>query len=205
MIPRTAQEWQYRYESGDTPWDTGEPDAELIRILDEKWVQPCRCVEIGCGTGTNAIYLAQRGFEVTAFDISPLAIDKAKAKARAANVTVRFLVGDIFDPPELGHPFPLVFDRGVYHSVREGRVDRFIAGLKRLTEPGSWYVALMGNADDPAPADKGPPRLSVQQIAQELEPHFEFWQLRRYQFRAVRPDGQPFYPLGWSGLFRRRG
>lgn len=204
MNPRTAQDWQHRYETGDTPWDTNEPDAELIRILDEGWFGPCRCVEIGCGTGTNAIYLAQRGFEVTAFDISPLAIEKAKAKAQAAGVSVRFLVGDVFNPPQLGEPFLFVFDRGVYHSVRELGVDKFIAGLKKLTAPGSWYLALMGNADDPNPIEKGPPRVSVRQIAEELEPHFEIWQLRRYQFHAVQPNGQAFHPLGWSGLFRRR-
>ncbi|MCS7159129.1 MAG: class I SAM-dependent methyltransferase [Gemmatales bacterium] len=204
MHPRTPEDWQRRYETGDTPWDTGRPDEELIRILDEKWFGPCRCVEIGCGTGTNAIWLAQRGFDVTAFDISPLAIEKARAKAEALGVSVRFLVGDVFDPPDCGAPFPLVFDRGVYHSIRDQGVDRFITGLKRLTAPGSWYLALMGNADDPNPIEKGPPRVSARTIAEELELHFEIWQLRRYQFRAVHPDGQIFHPLAWSGLFRRR-
>lgn len=205
MNPRTAEDWQKRYETGDTPWDTGQPDAELIRILDEGWFSPCRCVEIGCGTGTNAVYLAQRGFEVTALDISPLAIAKAQARARAAGVSVRFLVADVFAPPDLGAPFPFVFDRGVYHSVRELGIEKFLVGLRRLTAPGSWYLALMGNADDPNPLDKGPPRVSARQITAELEPDFEIWQLRRYSFEAVHPAGQVFHPLAWSGLFRRRG
>jgi SAM-dependent methyltransferase len=205
MNPRTAEDWQKRYETGDTPWDTGQPDSELVRILQEGWFGPCRCVEIGCGTGTNAIYLAQRGFEVTAFDISPLAIEKARKKADAAGVSVTFVVGDVFEPPDFGEPFSLVFDRGVYHSVRELGVAKFLAGLRRLTAPGSWYLALMGNADDPTPKEKGPPRVSVRQIAEELEPDFEIWQLRRYQFEAVDLNGQVFRPLGWSGLFRRRG
>ena len=65
MLERT-RDWHKRYSDKDTPWDSGQPSRELERILEEGWIKPCRVLELGCGTGTNAVYLAQRGFEVTA-------------------------------------------------------------------------------------------------------------------------------------------
>jgi len=76
--------WDERYQTGDTPWDTGQPSSELQRVLTEDQIGPCAALEIGCGTGTNAVYLAQQGFELTAVDVSPLAVATAQARATAA-------------------------------------------------------------------------------------------------------------------------
>ena len=57
--------WDERYEKGETPWDTGQPSSELQRILAEEAIAPCRALELGCGTGTNAVWLAQQGFETS--------------------------------------------------------------------------------------------------------------------------------------------
>ena len=51
--------WQERYQAGDTPWDTGQPSKELERTIQEAAIQPSKAIELGCGTGTNAIWLAQ--------------------------------------------------------------------------------------------------------------------------------------------------
>ena len=76
--------WNERYQSGDAPWDTGYPSTELIRTVKEEGIQPGRVIELGCGTGTNSIWLAQQGFEVTAVDISPLALEQESSKRRMA-------------------------------------------------------------------------------------------------------------------------
>jgi methyl halide transferase len=90
-----TQHWNQRYETGSTPWDSGLPSAELCRVIEESNIQPCRVLELGCGTGTNAILLAERGFEVTAVDLSPLAIEQAKRKAAEAGVDVDWICGDV--------------------------------------------------------------------------------------------------------------
>src|SRR5438876_8531777 len=107
--------WNDRYSTKDTPWDSGEPSRELQRIVTEGQVRPSRTLELGCGTGTNAIFLAQQRFDVTAFDLSPLAIEQARSKAARAKVSVRFDQADILHLPDLGGPVGFVFDRGVYH------------------------------------------------------------------------------------------
>lgn len=59
------------YQSGTAPWETKHPSTELQRVIAEEKLQPCRTIELGCGTGINAVWLAQQGFDVTAVDISP--------------------------------------------------------------------------------------------------------------------------------------
>jgi len=74
--------WNDSYASGEPPpCDTGTPDPMLVEIVESDAIAPGRTLEVGCGTGTNAIYLAQHGFEVVGVDISPLAVDKARDKA----------------------------------------------------------------------------------------------------------------------------
>src|SRR5690348_1970681 len=105
--------WDERYEKGDTPWETGQPSSELRRVLAEVPVPPCRALELGCGTGANAVWLARQGFDITALDLSPRAIERACQRAEEAGVSVRFLAADVLNPPaELAGPFDFFFDRG---------------------------------------------------------------------------------------------
>jgi 2-polyprenyl-3-methyl-5-hydroxy-6-metoxy-1,4-benzoquinol methylase len=197
-------DWQQRYESGDTLWDSGAPSQELERILAEGWIRPCRALELGGGSGTNAIFLASQGFEVTAIELAPNAVKQAEQKARAAGVGVRFLAGDVLALPDLGEPFPFVFDRGVYHVLREVDVDRFRKSLASVTRPGSLYLTLAGNANEQAPADAGPPRVRADELLADLSPLFDVVQLREFQFDGVCVEGRQMRPLAWSALWRRR-
>ncbi len=199
-------DWNQRYATGDTPWDSGAPSREMIRVLDERAIAPCRTLEIGCGTGTNAVYLAQRGFDVTAFDLSPLAIERAKAKSQRAGVEPRLMVADVLAPPDFGEPFDFVFDRGVYHSIRPFALFGFLELLAAVTKPGSRYLVLTGNANEIRPPDApaGPPQVHAHELCQELRPLFDLVQLREFAFDGVVVEGQPTTPLGWSALLRRR-
>src|SRR5437764_1299806 len=108
-----TEHWDERYRKDEAPWDTGRPSSELRRVLAEDKIGPGRAVELGCGTGTNAVWLARQGFDVTGVDISPLAIERAEARATAAGVRSLFLVADLRDPPPgLAGPFDFFFDRG---------------------------------------------------------------------------------------------
>ena len=84
-----------RYKTGEAPWDIGKPDLNLINTVTTTPIQPCKALDIGCGTGDNAIWLAQQGFEVTGIDASEVAIQKAREKAVKANVPCNFLALDI--------------------------------------------------------------------------------------------------------------
>jgi SAM-dependent methyltransferase len=192
--------WNDRYEKGDTPWETGQPSSELRRMLGEVPIGPCRVVEPGCGSGVNAVWLAQQGFDVTAFDLSPLAIERARQRADEAGVRVDFRVVDALNPPpDLVGPFDFFFDRGCYHVVRRENVAAYVETLRKLTPPGTQGLILAGNAREPH--DPGPPVVSEEQMRAELGSLFEIVQLREFRFDQGLSDIPRF--LGWSCLVRR--
>ena len=82
------------YRFGSPPWVMG-PRVGLVELVNIGCLKPGRAVDLGCGEGDNAIFLARQGFDVTALDFAPSAIAKAKRKAAAAGVSVDFLVDDL--------------------------------------------------------------------------------------------------------------
>jgi len=197
-------QWNEYYATGFTPWDSGRPSRELARVLDENSIPPGRALELGCGTGTNAVYLARRGFEVTALDVALLAVERATQRARESKVNLRVLHADVLNPPDLGPAFDFVFDRGVYHHLRQHDLDGFRRTLARTTRPGAHYLVLAGNSDDTGDPKLGPPRVPAQELCAELTPLFRLLQLRAFRFDGVVIEGQSVEPLAWSGLFVRR-
>ena len=192
--------WEERYVKGDTPWETGRPSSELQRAVAEIPIRPCRALELGCGMGANAIWLAQQGFEVTALDLSASAIERARHRADEAGVNVRFLVADVLKPPpELAGPFDFFFDRGCYHVVRREHPQAYVQTLRRLTHSSTLGLVLAGNAREPH--EPGPPVVSEEQIRKELGSLFEIVQLREFRFDQSPIDSNRY--LGWSCLLRR--
>jgi SAM-dependent methyltransferase len=190
--------WEERYRSGDTPWNTGRPSSELQRVITEENIRPCRAIELGCGSGTNAVWLAQQGFVVTAVDLSPLAISRARERAAAEGAEVRFLCADVLNPPDLGI-YDFFFDRGCYHVVRRIEVQSYLRTLKLVTHPGTVGLVLAGNAKQPH--EPGPPVVEEREIRQEFGPVFEIVWLREFPFDQVEEGGVRF--LAWSCFLRR--
>src|SRR5438132_7135178 len=104
-------DWDARYAAGELPWDTGIPDPQLVELVTAGVIAPGRALEVGCGTGTNALWLAQHGFEVLGVEVSPRAVDKARARAGSA---CRFEVRD-FLAERPAERYDFVFDRGCFH------------------------------------------------------------------------------------------
>jgi SAM-dependent methyltransferase len=194
--------WNDRYQAGETPWDTDHPSTELARVVDEAGIPPGSAIELGCGTGTNAVWLAQHGCAVTAVDGSALAIERATQRANAAGVVVRFLVADVLAPPaDVGGSFDFFFDRGCYHAVRRDDVQAYLQTLRRMTRPGSLGLVLAGNAREAHVP--GPPVVTEAEIRAELGSVFEIVRLREFYFDQVESVGVQF--LAWSCLVRRLG
>lgn len=192
--------WDERYVKNDTPWETDRPSSELQRVVAEAAIRPGRALELGCGTGVNAVWLAQQGFDVTALDLSPRAIDHARRRAEEAGVTARFLAADVLAPPaELAGPFDFFFDRGCYHVVRRLDAAAYVKTLERVTRPGTLGLVLAGNAREPH--EPGPPVVSEEQIRAELGTLFTIVQLREFRFDQSQIHDVRF--LAWSCLLRR--
>jgi len=191
-------EFEQSYRTGDTPWDSGVPSAELDRVLEAGLLPGKTVLEIGCGTGTNAIGFARRGYCVTAVDFVDLAVRRAREKARKAGVDIDFRVGDA-TRMDLGGPYDVVFDRGVYHGIRTGNLQGFLKMLERVTRSGTRWLTLAGNAKEPMV--NGPPVVTEDEFRTELEPLFKILEVREFRFTLDRED---FRPLAWSILMERR-
>ncbi|MET8404343.1 class I SAM-dependent methyltransferase [Streptomyces sp900116325] len=119
------------YHAGKAPWDTGVTPPELVALVaGHGGLPPGRALELGCGTGTNAIYLARHGWEVAAVDLIDRAVDQAREKAAEAGVAVRLLHGDAtrLDELDVPGPFDLFFDLSCYCGVPLHRRDAYAAG-----------------------------------------------------------------------------
>jgi len=197
----TGIDWDAHYQSGVPPWETGRPSAELQRTIAEERIQPCRVLELGCGSGINSVWLAQLGFDVTALDFNTLAIEKARQRGEAAGAIVRWLQADVCNFAEQLEPFPFFFDRGCYHAVRRENVQGYLQTLQRLTSPGSLGLVLTGNAK--LPVVPGPPVVSEEELRSELGSVFQIVRLREFRFDAAEESGVGF--LAWSCLVRRAG
>ncbi len=199
--PATIEDWEAIYREGTPPWDSGRPHAELTHVLDEYRLRPQTVLEIGCGTGADAIVLARRRFEVTAIDCSPIAIERARSRAEQYDALIRFVQDDVFTfaKSSSAGQFDLVYDAGLYHVIRLTNLERYLDMLWHVTKPGSYYFCLAG-APSAAADDVGPPRVTEDEIHDELGRLFEFIHIRPTRLETADPNIS--YP-GWSCLMRR--
>jgi len=198
---RLLEQWDADYRDDRHPlWDTGQPSGELKRVVEERTIRPSRAVELGCGSGNDAIFLARRGFEVTAIDIAPSALSQAQQKARKAGVSVRWLLADVLAPPNL-KPFDFIYDRGCYHGLRGQHLAAYLETLRRFSRPGTRFLLLAGNPNGPA-LDYGPPGVTEEEIREDFLSLFDLEWLRESRFEINQPGA--IAPLAWSVLLRRK-
>lgn len=130
-------EIMYRYFRA--PWDIGARE-ELVSLVEGGRIKPCRAIDLGCGTGANAIYLAQHGFDVTGVDYAKAAIEKARARASDAGVQVNFLVDDLTNLRHASGTFDFLLDYGVLDDLRPRQREQYLRNMLPLTHSGSYYL-----------------------------------------------------------------
>lgn len=189
-----------RYREGDIPWYTGRPDYNLINCINDHPILKCKTLELGCGTGENAIWLSQTGFEVFAFDLSEIAINRAKQKAGEMGVDVNFFVADFFKDKIKGEPFEFIFDRGVFHSFdEEDERDQFAKNVAGYLKDEGLWLSLIGSADE-TKEGQGPPQRSAYNVAKAVEPYFKVLSIKVGKFDSL--DQIP--PKIWICLLQKR-
>ncbi len=192
--------FEERYRTGNMPWDIGRPDHNLRQILQAYEIPRGKALEIGCGTGDNALFLAENGFDVVATEIVEKALDAACKKAGERGKSCRFVLEDILQKRISGGPFVFAFDRGCFHSFDSPETRRrFAEAVKEHLLPGGYWLSLSGNADEDRQGP-GPPQRTARQIVEAVEPFFEIMLLRSGHFDSnMKPP-----PRNWILLARRR-
>jgi SAM-dependent methyltransferase len=198
---RLLEQWDADYRGKKPPpWDIGKPAKELKELVDEKRVLPSRVIDLCCGTGTDAIFLARRGFDVTAVDISPTALAQAQQKAQQAGVPVRWVLADVLAAPRL-EPFDFIYDRGCYHVVRDQNLPAYLEAVRRLSRPGSQFLLLAARREL-ASRDDGPAGVTEEELRFDFLSLFDIEWLRETRLEANRPGGMG--PPSWAALLTRR-
>jgi SAM-dependent methyltransferase len=175
--------WNESYASGQLPWDTGQPEPLLIEFVTSGGIAPAPTLEIGAGTGTNAIWLAEHGFNVLGIDVSPLAVERARAKTQGRTLDCHFAALDFLEAPPPGGPFQFVFDRGCFHVFDQpDERQRFAAHVAAALAPGGLWLSMIGSTEGPR-GDVGPPRRSAREVVLAVEPVLEIVELRSAEFR----------------------
>ena len=155
----------YRFSKPD--WDTGRTPPEVIAEV-EKHRARGRALDLGCGTGTHAIYLAQQGYNVVGVDFSPKAIELARRKAADAGRTVDFHIGDVTRLDFLSEPFDLILDMGCFHGLDAGGRARYAAHAARLTQAGATFLLFAFDR----PMFNGRFGVTPEAVGRTFAPHF---------------------------------
>ena len=183
------------YLFGFKPWDSGVPPPELVTFVENN--PAGRSLDLGCGTGTNTIYLAQKGWDATGIDFVPRAIDNAKKKAAAAGVSPKLMLGDVTRLTELGigAGYNLLLDLGCFHSIPDAGRDGYVRGASAVAPSGATLL-LFGFTRREKSSRLGPRGLAQNEIRDRFTTG---WELVREL------AGQPIagYDAAWYTLRRR--
>ena len=156
-----ADRFAEAYSAGTPPWDIGRAQPVIVRLAEDgEIVSPV--LDVGCGTGENALELAARGHDVTGVDAVDLALQAARAKAASRGLDVSFELADALALGGLGRTFATVIDSGFFHTLDDEERVRFAATLAQALRPGGRYFMLCFSEHQPG--DQGPRRVTRAEI-----------------------------------------
>jgi len=188
--PQLPPGWDQRYREvpvEEMPWFYPDLDPDMGCALDACGVAGGRVLDLGTGPGTQAIALARRGFQVTAADVSPAAVEGASQRAAREGVVVDFVINDVLNNALQG-PFDVVWDRGCFHTFDPDRrpdYERVVAGL---LPPGGWLILKCFSHLQPG--TMGPRRVHPDEIYATFDADFEVRSIAETVFQG-RLDPNP--------------
>ncbi len=158
-----VEQWDEKYSRAEPPpWEIDAPQPVVVELAVSGQIRG-RVLDVGCGSGENAIAVAQHGARVLGVDLSPRAIEQASAKARAKRVAVRFQVADALRLDRLGEVFDVVIDSGTFQVFfNDDLRSLYASSLANVVRPGGvLYLTCVSDRDK---SDRGPRRIGEDEI-----------------------------------------
>jgi SAM-dependent methyltransferase len=143
------------------PWDIGRPQPAVLRLAEGGQLTG-RVLDAGCGTGEQTLVAARFGADAVGVDVSPLAIERARAKAAAEGLQARFEVADALSLKDLGLVFDTVIDVGLFHSLDDDNQARYVASLASVLRPGGHCFLMCFSEHQPG--NYGPRRITQHEL-----------------------------------------
>ncbi|WP_203958032.1 class I SAM-dependent methyltransferase [Planotetraspora mira] len=195
----TGLAWDASYHDGPAPWDIDRPQPAIVRLASEGGFAGA-VLDVGCGTGDNALHVASLGFPVLGVDVAETALAIAREKAADRGIAAEFAVADAFRLERLGRRFETVLDCGMFHTCDGDERPRYVASLASVTEHGGTLYVLCFSDEGP---DTGPHPVSREELRAAFDPG-NGWNVAavepdRVQTRYHGDDGAP----AWFATIKR--
>jgi len=162
--------WEDAYKTRP-PWDIGRPQPAFVELVQAGELNEGRVLDVGCGTGENALYLAERGFSVVGVDLSTRAIDAAKTKGSERKLKVDFRLANALSLDFKNAYFDNAIDSGLFHTFNDN--DRAVFGreIARVLKTDGRYFMLCFSDKEPT-SWGGPRRVTREEIEATFSPLF---------------------------------
>ncbi len=167
---------------GTPPWDIGRPQTEFVKLARTGELRGS-VLDVGCGTGENAIYFASLGFEVLGLDSARRAVEKAKKKALERGARAEFAVGNALHLGRLGRTFDTVTDCGLFHTFSDEERVVFVESLGVAMKRTATYFVLCFS--DKEPDWGGPRRLTEGEILEAFRNGWKVNYVREAKFSST--------------------
>ncbi|MGI0070631.1 MAG: class I SAM-dependent methyltransferase [Thermoplasmata archaeon] len=184
---------------GTPPWEIGRPQPAVIRLEEAGEIQG-RVLDVGCGTGENALYLANRGHEVWGVDFAPTAIERARGKALSRARPVEFRVASALELARLGERFDTIADCGLFHTLLDPHRPVYAENVRASLVPGGRLFLLCFSEEEPTDWG-GPRRVSQEEIRATFRDGWEVQAIQKERFETRIPEVRG---RAWLAKLRRR-
>ena len=162
----TGLPWDASYHDGPAPWDTGQPQPEVVRLASEGGFAGT-VLDVGCGTGENALHIASLGLPVLGVDVAETALELARQRAEDRGIKAEFAMADAFHLKRLERTFDTVLDCGMFHTCDGDERPRYVASLASVTEHDATLYVLCFRPSDP---ETGPHPVSEEDLRAAFNP-----------------------------------
>jgi SAM-dependent methyltransferase len=166
----TSISWEEAYKT-TPPWDIGRPQPAFVELVRIGELKKSTTLDVGCGTGENALFLAENGFSTAAVDLSTRAIDAARAKASQRKLKVDFRVANALSLDFDSSSFANVIDSGLFHTFNDNERIAFAREIARVLATSGGYYMLCFSDKEPTNWG-GPRRVTIEEIEAAFSPLF---------------------------------
>jgi len=194
----TGLPWDASYHPGPAPWDIGGPQPAVVRLATEGRFAGA-VLDVGCGTGANALHLAARGAAVVGVEVAERALAMARAGARELGLDVEFVSEDALHLERLGRTFDVVLDSGLFHTFDGDERAEYVASLRSVTKPGATLFILCFSDEGP---DTGPHPVTQDDLRAAFHPG-SGWEVVSIERERIHTRFHEQGAPGWLATIRR--